>query len=43
MRFEAQPDAVARAEMGASMPPGYVRGKPRTFQQWAVAHAEAFR
>jgi uncharacterized protein YbjT (DUF2867 family) len=68
LRFEAQPDAEARAEMGAAMPAEYVDAffsfyadgtldesvvlptvlevtgtPPRTFQQWASAHAGAFR
>lgn len=68
IRFEAQPDDEAHAEMSASMPPQYVEaffsfyveGKldesvvlptvaevcgrpPRTFAQWAAAHAGAFR
>jgi uncharacterized protein YbjT (DUF2867 family) len=68
LRFEAQPDAEARAEMSAAMPAEYVDAffsfyadgtldesvvlptvlevtgtPPRTFQQWASAHAGAFR
>jgi uncharacterized protein YbjT (DUF2867 family) len=68
LRWEAQPDAEARAEMTASMPADYadalfsfssgraldesqvlpvvqdVTGTPpRTFEQWATAHAAAFR
>jgi uncharacterized protein YbjT (DUF2867 family) len=68
LRFEAQPDAEARAEMSAAMPAEYVDAffsfyadgtldespvlptvqevtgaQPRTFQQWASAHAGAFR
>lgn len=68
LRFEAQPDAEARAEMSAAMPAEYVDAffsfyadgtlddskvlptvqevtgtPPRTFQQWAAAHAGAFR
>ncbi|WP_131737523.1 NmrA family NAD(P)-binding protein [Actinomadura roseirufa] len=68
LRFEAQPDAEAHAEMSAAMPAEYVdaffdfyvRGTldesvvrstvrdvtgeaPRTFRQWAEAHADAFR
>jgi len=67
LRFEAQPDDEARAEMSAAMPPKYVDAffrfyadgtldesvvwptvrdltgrPPRTFAQWAAAHAEAF-
>ena len=67
LRFEAQPDADARAEMSAAMPSEYVDaffsffadGKldesqvlptveellgrpPRSFAEWARAHAEAF-
>ncbi|NEE00080.1 NAD(P)H-binding protein [Phytoactinopolyspora halotolerans] len=66
--FEAQPDAEARVEMSAAMPPEYVDAffdfyvdgnldespvlptveqvigrPPRTFEQWATAHAHAFR
>jgi uncharacterized protein YbjT (DUF2867 family) len=68
LRFEAQTDAEARAEMSANMPAEYVdaffnyfadgayddsqvlptvkelTGRPaRTFEQWATAHAAAFR
>jgi uncharacterized protein YbjT (DUF2867 family) len=68
IRFEAQPDDEAHAEMSAAMPAQYVEaffsfyveGKldesvvlptveevlgrpPRTFAQWAAAHAGAFR
>lgn len=68
LRFEAQSDADARAEMSSSMPPEYVDaffnffvdGKldesqvldtvqqvtgraPRSFEQWARAHLDAFR
>jgi uncharacterized protein YbjT (DUF2867 family) len=68
LRFEAQPDAEARAEMSAAMPAEYVDAffsfyadgtldesvvlptvlevtgtPPRTFRQWASAHAGAFR
>lgn len=68
LRFEAQPDAEARAEMSASMPPEYVDAfmnfyvngwvaesqvlatveqitgrEPRTFEQWALENADAFR
>jgi len=68
LRFEAQPDAEARAEMRTTMPAEYVEAffryfadgtlddstvyptveeltgtPPRTFQQWATAHASAFR
>ncbi len=68
LRFEAQPDEEARAEMSASMPTGYVDAffsfyaggtldesrvlptveqvtgnRPRSFEQWAVRHADAFR
>jgi uncharacterized protein YbjT (DUF2867 family) len=68
LRFEAQTDDEARAEMSANMPAEYVdaffnyfadgayddspvlptvqelTGRPaRTFEQWAVAHADAFR
>ncbi|MEU4742274.1 NAD(P)H-binding protein [Actinosynnema sp. NPDC023658] len=68
LRFEALPDAVARAEMEAAMPVEYVDAffsfysggtldeaivhptveevtgrPPRTFHQWAEAHAAAFR
>ena len=68
LRFEAQPDAEARAEMSAAMPAEYVDAffsfyadgtlddskvlptvheltatQPRTFRQWAAAHAGAFR
>ena len=68
LRFEAQPDAEARAEMSAAMPAEYVDaffsffadGKldesevlptveeilgrpPRSFRQWAEAHAAALR
>ena len=67
LRFEAQPDDEARAEMSAAMPPKYVDAffrfyadgtldesvvwptvreltgrPPRTFAQWAAAHADAF-
>jgi uncharacterized protein YbjT (DUF2867 family) len=67
LRFEAQSDADAHAEMSASMPAEYVDAffsffvdgtldesevlptveevtgrPPRTFRQWAVAHADAF-
>jgi uncharacterized protein YbjT (DUF2867 family) len=67
LRFEAQPDDEARAEMSASMPAKYVDAffrfyadgtldesivwptvhdltgrPPRTFAQWAAAHAGAF-
>ena len=68
LRFEAQPDDEARAQMSAQMPAAYVdaffdfyvdgsldesqvlptvhevlgRG-PRSFEQWAAAHVEAFR
>ena len=67
LRFEAQPDDEARAEMSASMPAAYVAAffdfyvtgtldesgvrpdvaevtsrAPRTFRQWAQAHAEQF-
>lgn len=68
LRFEAQGDAAARAEMSAAMPAEYVDAffnfyadgaldesavrpavaeitgrAPRTFGQWAAAHAAAFR
>ena len=68
LRFEAQPDDAARAEMSAAMPAEYVAAffsfyadgtldesqvlptveeivgrPPRTFEQWATAHAGAFR
>jgi uncharacterized protein YbjT (DUF2867 family) len=68
LRFEAQPDAEARAEMTATMPAEYVDAffsfyvdgtldesqvrptveevtgrRPRRFEQWAIAHADAFR
>lgn len=68
LRFVAQSDAEARAEMSRAMPPEYVDAffsyfadgtyddsvvlptveeltgrSPRTFEQWAIAHAEAFR
>jgi uncharacterized protein YbjT (DUF2867 family) len=68
LRFEAQPDAEARAEMSAAMPAEYVDAffsfyadgtldespvlptvqeitgaHPRTFREWAAAHAGAFR
>ncbi len=68
LRFEAQPDAEARADMSASMPKEYVDAffsfyvegtldesevfptveevtgrPPRTFEQWARAHAAAFQ
>jgi uncharacterized protein YbjT (DUF2867 family) len=68
LRFEAQSDADARAEMSSSMPPEYVDAffsffvdgtldesqvldtvqqvtgrAPRSFEQWATAHADAFR
>jgi uncharacterized protein YbjT (DUF2867 family) len=39
LRFEAQSDADARAEMSASMPAEYVDA----FEHWARAHADAFR
>jgi uncharacterized protein YbjT (DUF2867 family) len=67
LRFEAQPDDEARAEMTASMPAEYVDAffefyvdgsldesavlptvrevtgrEPRTFREWALAHADAF-
>jgi uncharacterized protein YbjT (DUF2867 family) len=67
LRFEAQPDDEARAELSASMPAAYVAAffdfyvtgtldesgvrpdvaevtgqAPRTFRQWAQAHAELF-
>jgi uncharacterized protein YbjT (DUF2867 family) len=67
LRFEAQSDEVARAEMSVSTPPAYVDAffrffsdgetdettvhptveqvtgrSPRSFEQWAIAHAEAF-
>jgi len=67
LRFQAQPDDEARAEMSAAMPAKYVDAffrfyadgtldesvvwptvreltgrPPRTFAQWATAHAEAF-
>ncbi len=67
LRFEAQPDDEARAEMGAAMPAAYVDAffdfyvkgtldesqprpdvdevtgrPPRTFRQWAQAHASSF-
>jgi len=67
LRFEAQPDDEARAEMSASMPAKYVDAffrfyadgtldesmvwptvhdltgrPPRTFAQWAAAHADEF-
>jgi uncharacterized protein YbjT (DUF2867 family) len=67
LRFEAQPDDEARAEMLAAMPLQYVDAffrfyldgeldespvlptveevtgrPPRTFEQWAIAHADAF-
>jgi uncharacterized protein YbjT (DUF2867 family) len=68
LRFEAQSDEEAHAEMTASMPAEYVDAffsfyvdgtldespvlptvreltgrEPRTFEQWATAHADAFR
>jgi uncharacterized protein YbjT (DUF2867 family) len=68
LRFEAQSDEEARAEMNASMPAEYVKAffsfyvdgtldesqvlptvekltgeRPRTFEQWARMHADAFR
>jgi uncharacterized protein YbjT (DUF2867 family) len=68
LRFQAQPDAEARAEMEQAMPKEYVDAffsfladgtidestvlptveqvlgsKPRTFRQWAQAHAAAFQ
>jgi hypothetical protein len=68
LRFEAQPDAEARAEMSSAMPAEYVDAffryfsdgtyddskvlpmvqellgrTPRTFRQWAAAHADDFR
>jgi uncharacterized protein YbjT (DUF2867 family) len=68
LRFEAQPDDEAWAEMTARMPEAYVRAffdfyvdgsldesavlptvqevtgrPPRTFADWARAHADAFR
>lgn len=68
LRFEAQSDAEARAEMSSAMPADYVDAffsfyvdgalddstvrptvqeltgrPPRTFEQWAFAHADAFR
>ncbi|SRR6266498_1790994 len=68
LRFEAQSNADARAEMSAAMPAQYVDAffsffsdgkldeskvlptvrevtgrEPRSFEQWAVANAEAFR
>jgi uncharacterized protein YbjT (DUF2867 family) len=68
LRFEAQSDADARAEMSGAMPEEYVDAffsffadgeldesevlptvrevtgrQPRSFEQWAVAHADAFR
>lgn len=68
LRFEAQPDAEARAQMTAAMPAEYVDAffsfyvdgtldesrvlptvreltgrEPRTFEQWARGHADAFR
>lgn len=68
LRFEAQPDDEARAEMAESTPPEYVDAffdfyvagtldeskvlptvqdvtgrPPRTLEQWATAHIEAFR
>jgi len=67
LRFEAQPDDEARAEMGAAMPAAYVDAffdfyvkgtldesqpqpdveevtgrPPRSFRQWAQAHASEF-
>jgi uncharacterized protein YbjT (DUF2867 family) len=67
LRFEAQPDDEARAEMAAAMPAAYVDAffdfyvkgtldesqpqpdvaavtgrPPRTFRQWAQAHASEF-
>jgi uncharacterized protein YbjT (DUF2867 family) len=68
LRFQAQSDADARAEMRAAMPAEYVDAffsffadgtldesevlptvrevtgrPPRSFEQWAIAHADAFR
>jgi uncharacterized protein YbjT (DUF2867 family) len=68
LRFEAQPDDEARAELAKSTPPGFVdaffrffvKGEfddaivlptvqaitgqaPRTFEQWAIAHAAEFQ
>jgi uncharacterized protein YbjT (DUF2867 family) len=68
LRFEAQPDDEARAEMSSAMPADYVEAffryfsegtyddskvlptvrdllgrEPRTFEQWATAHAGDFR
>jgi hypothetical protein len=68
LRFEAQSDDEARAEMSAAMPEAYVDAflrffvdgtvdettvhptvreitgrEPHTFEQWATAHADAFR
>jgi uncharacterized protein YbjT (DUF2867 family) len=68
LRFSAQPDEEARADMNADMPAAYVDAffrfyidgtldesqvlptvkqitgrEPRTFQQWATNHADAFR
>ena len=68
LRFEAQPDEEARAEMSRAMPAEYVDAffsffadgaldesqvlptvhevtgrRPRTFEAWAQAHADAFR
>jgi len=68
MRFEAQSDKEARAEMEGQMPKEYVDAffnffsdgavdetsvhptveqvtgrEPRSFEEWAEAHAEAFR
>lgn len=68
LRFEAQPDDEARAELAAAMPEEYVAAffgffvdgtldesavlptvaevtgrQPRSFEQWARAHADAFR
>jgi uncharacterized protein YbjT (DUF2867 family) len=68
LRFEAQPNVEARAEMNAAMPVEYVNAffsfygdgtldeskvlpaveeitgrPPRRFEQWATAHADAFR
>jgi uncharacterized protein YbjT (DUF2867 family) len=68
LRFEAQPDDEARAEMSSAMPADYVDAffryfsegtyddskvlptvkdllgrEPRTFEQWATAHAGDFR
>lgn len=68
LRFEAQPDEEARAEMAKSTPAEYIDAffdfyvtgtldesqvrttvkdvtgsEPRSFEQWATAHADAFR